>query len=498
MNYCLICCDEKNNFYTCNSCKFTNCIDCHKTYLLGVTQDAHCLAAGCRVVIPYDIFLSKFGEKWIFGKYKEHRHKILWDREMAQMPATIDIAAQQRRINAKEAEKNVIKERMREMESEMFDSKTLASRYILLNENLKGLRKECRRIEQEIYALQNEFRIMNGEYGNSKKLEKKKYIYKYRCPAESCKGYLGEDNKCALCESDICMNCYSKKENNGHKCNPEKVESFKAIKKEAKPCPSCGEFISKISGCDQMFCTSCGSAFSWESGEIEKGIIHNPHAHAFFQNNPEAMEQYRRNRGGGGQAAAGAAANQCREHLPENLFFYHLKNGFYSKIVINDDDDYKEFSGQNFKDKLWHYHRYIAEFRQYRYRNLSRYITTPVNTNNQDLRIKYLNNDYDDRKLNIYLHKRDKAEYFNKQIFKMLVATFEIAEFMFWAFYDEMNESSNEQIIKSGIIHKYFRLLYNLIKDTNKNVRELCGQFNYIYHDAITQDFEYNTYWSRF
>lgn len=35
-----------------------------------------------------------------------------------------------------------------------------------------------------------------------------------------------------------------------------------------------------VSNCDQMWCTTCHTAFSWERGTIEKGHIHNPH---FYQ-----------------------------------------------------------------------------------------------------------------------------------------------------------------------------------------------------------------------
>jgi hypothetical protein len=35
-----------------------------------------------------------------------------------------------------------------------------------------------------------------------------------------------------------------------------------------------------VHNCDQMFCVSCHTAFSWERGTIEKGVIHNPH---FYQ-----------------------------------------------------------------------------------------------------------------------------------------------------------------------------------------------------------------------
>jgi hypothetical protein len=39
--------------------------------------------------------------------------------------------------------------------------------------------------------------------------------------------------------------------------------------------------ISKIDGCDQMWCISCHTPFSWTSGQaITRGIVHNPH---YFQ-----------------------------------------------------------------------------------------------------------------------------------------------------------------------------------------------------------------------
>jgi hypothetical protein len=494
MEYCLICCDEKNkdNFYTCNSCKFTNCIDCHKTYLLSVTQDAHCLKAGCRVVIPFDIFLSKFGQKWVFGKYKDHRHKILWEREQALMPATVEVAANSRKIKNLENQIKLLKNEIKENEDEMALYNTLPSRYAYLVQNKKTTKLQIKKVEREL----NEARYENARLNHSDDIKKeKKYNYKYRCPVDNCKGYLNDTNICILCENTICMNCYSLKEKDkSHTCNKEKVDTFKAIKKEAKPCPSCGEFISKISGCDQMFCVGCGTAFSWTTGEIELGIIHNPHAHTFFKNNPNAMNQYNQNRRNDGAVAAGGDG-ACRDHLPENFFFYHLKNSFYSAVNYR---NFHKISGEHLKEKLWQFHRHISEFRQYCHRRMTRYITNPLNTNNQDLRIKYLNNEYDDRMINIYLHKRDKIEYFNKQIFKMLIATYEIAEFMFWAFYDEMGASSGSQLEKTEIIHKYFHLFNNLIDDTNQNVEELCTQFNYIYHDAISFDFEYNNYYNRY
>jgi len=104
--------------------------------------------------------------------------------------------------------------------------------------------------------------------------------FQFGCPKVGCMGNVIE-SICNLCSSDICMECHeiiSSDEN--HTCDSETVKSIKAVYSEARPCPKCSALISKIEGCDQMFCTRCHTTYSWNTGELITGHVHNPH---YFQ-----------------------------------------------------------------------------------------------------------------------------------------------------------------------------------------------------------------------
>ena len=49
------------------------------------------------------------------------------------------------------------------------------------------------------------------------------------------------------------------------------------ITREAKACPNCSARITRISGCDDMFCTDCKTAFNWRTLTIQPQGNSNPH-----------------------------------------------------------------------------------------------------------------------------------------------------------------------------------------------------------------------------
>ena len=98
----------------------------------------------------------------------------------------------------------------------------------------------------------------------------------------------------------------------GHVCNKDTLETVKLLVSDSHPCPTCTTMITKIEGCDQMWCTQCQTAFSWKTGEVEKGRVHNPHYY-----------EYKRQQSATGEIPREAGDNPCGRGLMD---FYDAFN----------------------------------------------------------------------------------------------------------------------------------------------------------------------------
>jgi hypothetical protein len=130
--------------------------------------------------------------------------------------------------------------------------------------------------------VQNRERIQEYELQMRDVEVKEKLKFIMNCQVEGCKGYLSTKYKCGLCEKYTCSGCLLVKEE-GHECKEDDLSTVKMIREETKACPKCTTRISKIDGCDQMWCVECKTAFSWKTGHIVNGAIHNPHYYDFLR-----------------------------------------------------------------------------------------------------------------------------------------------------------------------------------------------------------------------
>jgi hypothetical protein len=464
-NECFICCEkvELNKSFNCKQCDFLNCIECHKKYLLDSPNEPHCI--NCRTLIAYDEFILNFNDKqWIFKKYKPHKEKNLWDKEQILFQDTIALIAKNKTIKALNdtinSEYEIYKKELVPIQEQIKELE------LKLGKVYKNHKDKIKPIETELQELHTKKSIQ-------------KFQYTHKCPSTNCMGFLNSKFICDLCDSVVCRKCYLiyDKEVN-HECKQEDVDTFSQIKKEAKPCPTCGEYISKISGCDQMFCTSCGSGFSWKTGLIEKGIIHNPHAHTYFQNNEQARNMYVNNFNNNN-------AGNCRNPIP-------------LRTTLD-----KKFSRNEKKHKVYAIWITLNEFRQYYRHNYIQKVENNIDVNN-DIRTRFINKDIQLKQFKSLLHARDKKNLYLKQVCNLLISTFNIAELFLWeiANLPQLNNTIGnvkgynveKQIEKNIDIDKSANNIYdnilNLIEDTNNNLSNIAISFQYSSSYKLKNDFK--------
>jgi len=285
---CDICCMKFNNSsrakIKCNKCEEITCKTCTRTYLLGSIKDAHCMS--CQNQWGVGFLVDNLNKSFVNRDFENHRKNVLFDREKARFPDTMYLVENIKKKHkyAKLCSEVYVKEaEYRHIENRIFVI-NLNGRSIIdaVNEERDALKL----IEVELNELKNRRNAMKLELQDEGIVKKRQIRFIHACPAENCKGFLSTAWKCGLCEQWTCSKCFELKGNkkddpdNPHECKEENLQSAELIKQETKNCPKCAVPIYKVSGCDQMYCTKCHIAFSWRTGEIETGVIHNPH---FFE-----------------------------------------------------------------------------------------------------------------------------------------------------------------------------------------------------------------------
>lgn len=269
VSMCDVCCNALNKTnhkkVSCSFCDLVACRSCCQTYLLSTMEDAHCM--GCKT--RWD---RQFVDSWCTKKFRNtdlrrHREYVLFEREKALFPET---------------QPDV--ERILKMRDLRVFIQDLRARLIQMYHRYKvpiPVRDESHferhadlRALHEMYTNHLiEYEELRTGYGVVD-AEQRRFVRK--CPTRECKGFLDDSWYCGICRNTFCESC-NELVAEGHTCDEDAVQTMELLKKDTKPCPKCGEMIQKLSGCAQMWCPSCHTAFDWRNGVIELGRIHNPH-----------------------------------------------------------------------------------------------------------------------------------------------------------------------------------------------------------------------------
>lgn len=317
MATCQICCEKLNKSThkstICNHCNYETCNDCMKKFILSKQEYAYCMNPECKKKWDREVLLTKFTKKFVNEDYKTHRENVLFNIEKALLPATQEYAETLKREREYEKKIPKINEDYKNFEK-IVNNKIKDLSYNLAitsdrekNEELRfkinklrmKLTCEAFNVKQKIAHIRYCMAIIRNNMNNNNLINDKKEItgtqYMRICPVETCNGFINKKWICGICNVKLCSECHEIKneQTEEHECNEDNVKTAKLLMKDTKPCPNCAVLIFKIEGCDQMWCTSCMTPFSWNTGEIVKGTIHNPHYYEFLNRNGNAGPRFR-------------------------------------------------------------------------------------------------------------------------------------------------------------------------------------------------------------
>ncbi len=414
----------------CPFCNYTTCRQCASTYILDLITPC-CMS--CKRGWNTTFIYGNFSKSWIEKDYKTTRKNHLFDHEISKIPLTLEKIAFKK-----------------ELEEQLSD---LLSEQAKIHTQVEELRTRIYRVNYK-----NDDPINNSKSSDSKK-EIKKFIMP--CPVSDCRGYLSSAYKCGVCNINVCKDCLLiKKDSETHECKEEDIQTVKEIRSSTKPCPKCGTRIQKISGCDQMFCTSCNTAFGWTSGKILVGNIHNPHYFEYIN---------RRGTGAGnpldfqcGGIVRYEQINRWFEQQKAPYMLYKFRN-----IELPVEIKIGQCVAKNFNTLTMFINsivRMAGEIRDYRLREIHR-------PNNTELRIKWINKQIEKNNYLITLARREKEYNFTieeQQLYRMIS--------------DVMNDFLNNILVLNINIPEFqqqVNILVEMIEYFNTQMRWTIKHFGY-------------------
>lgn len=485
----------------CGYCKFAACTTCVRTYLLqDSTPDPCCMK--CRTIWPTEFIDQHLSLAFRKGDYAKHRKDVLVEREKARLPDTMPAVEHMRELNHLKKQREALQSQIKKAQTELTEAWNNRAgilarehrRMVRLQEAMddhayleatpyEEMQLRVTTLARTIRQYLNTKYELNGRIGDAKyRLDR--YMYPERstrtraptrtqfvraCPADGCRGFLSAQWTCGLCDAHVCKKCHDilppvpvaqgnhqganaedeearaeakeqarRSQIEAHTCDPNKVATAQLLAKDTKPCPKCAAMIFKVDGCDQMWCTQCHTAFSWRTGIIEEGHVHNPEYYRWMREHrgEPPRERHPDARGGNAEGAGreedqqGNAANACMAQMRQFQQIPMLgevgaairrfdlaiaqqaaeasdlidaadaANGEYGPLRLKYPDTFRS-------EQVYQFHRYIQHIKHVVLTDLEQFFQR--REPNIDLRIKYLMQEIQEHTWKSTLIKRERA-----------------------------------------------------------------------------------------
>ena len=374
-------CDETYDKKTrvkieCLYCNFAACRSCCKRYVLSENV-ARCMNTACGREWTRKFMRSAFTLNFISKDYKNHRENVLFNNERALLPATQILVEE-------EIRKEQINKQINELDAEIYQ----------LHARRRALVIQLHRTVRDAVERRNG---QQDEAGT----ENTRARFVRACPDPDCRGFLSTQWKCGICNQWTCPDCHVLKgleRDCEHTCNADDIATAQLLARDTKPCPTCGTGIFRISGCSQMWCIECHTAFDWITGRVSTEGIHNPHYFEWMRRNNQDIPPR------GNVNECGVRIQRVAHDTPRQIA------QVLNRIPTNTNEE---------KEKIKKHLEYIYELCRYiihlRHVEIPRYTGDPV-LNNQDLRIAYMRNQITEDKFKISIQQREKKHQKNREL----------------------------------------------------------------------------------
>ena len=205
--------------------------------------------------------------------------------------------------------------------------------------------------------------------------------------------------------------------------------------------------LTVVKNCDQMWCTQCKTPFSWKTGMIETGNIHNPHYWQYLQKEGRDLDQVREMNGL-------RRANNC-ENVVQTMAYDFLTDRKYSEVC-----------------------RLLLHIQGV---DVRKYITQNYIEENRELRKEFLTGKIDETKFKKTLQMRQKKQEFKDEVRQLLVMFHDVGRDTLKKLHTKFIETKkkwNEQ--NESVKKQVDEELTNLTIYTEDQLKKICDRYDYV------------------